>query len=377
MSAPESAASERFERTLGGFQTVVRGASIVLVGTDLAMLAPTFRRPRLAWGAMAGILAHGVWGSTRLLSGRPDRALAMSEVPVAIALIAAERLSAGPTTPRTGPRPASDYMGNAALLHASEAAGLGAALPGLAALAAATFLNRTEERGRLGAHLVEVLLVADGLIANAFVRGLRAQAAAIDGANRRARQEAAGVAEEQEWRRQHRLVHDSVLQTLELIGGDWQVDEAVMARRIDLDLERLSRLLRRLDGPATIDIVELLSGVAAEFSGRGLQVSLDVSVGSPATPAEAADAIISAAREALTNVDKHSGVRRANLRVSGNLSSLRVEVSDDGVGFDPATTPDGFGLAESITGGLVDVGGWATVTAAPGHGVSISMGVPR
>ncbi len=125
------------------------------------------------------------------------------------------------------------------------------------------------------------------------------------------------------------------------------------------------------------DIAEALSDLVTEFRARGITVDFEETIGATVTAAPTADALISATREALTNVEKHSGVRRAELTATGDRAGLRIDVVDAGVGFDPTRTPFGFGLAESITGSLADLGGWATVTAAPGRGVRISMGVPQ
>ena len=120
---PGSSAVAGFERALSRFQTAVRFAALASVVTDLSILAPRYRRPKLAIGAVALSVGHGLWASGRLLrSGRPDPLVGTSEVPAALALILAERVSAGSGVPLTGPRPAIDYAGNAALLHSSQPA---------------------------------------------------------------------------------------------------------------------------------------------------------------------------------------------------------------------------------------------------------------
>ncbi len=375
----EPTASARFERALGRFQTAARLAGTTLAVADLAILSPTYRRPRVAWTAVAALVGHGAWVASRQLGeGGRDRTSSMTEVPAAIALIVIDRFAAGPSSPLSGPRPSSDYVGNAALLHSSGFTVPSEALPGLVALAAATVFGMRRERvGNIGGVLVDALLVMQGLIANAIVQGLRQQAEVIDDANEHGRAGAAESAREQEWRRQHRLVHDSVLQTLELIGGGWNVDREVIARRIDLDLDRLSRLLLRSDTEVPVDVAGSLSDLVAEFAVRGLEIEVTTDLDDLTTRAESVDALVSAPREALTNVQKHAGGDRAHLSVLATPTTLRIDVRDDGVGFAPGTTRREFGLAHSIVGRLADVGGWSMITSSPGTGVEISMGVPR
>ena len=56
-------------------------------------------------------------------------------------------------------------------------------------------------------------------------------------------------------------------------------------------------------------------------------------------------AVLAAAREALRNVLKHSGVSEALVRVWDEPDGLTLVVRDFGAGFDPAAHQPGFGLA--------------------------------
>jgi signal transduction histidine kinase len=81
------------------------------------------------------------------------------------------------------------------------------------------------------------------------------------------------------------------------------------------------------------------------------------------------------AQEALSNVAKHSGARRALVSLSAREGSLRLVVKDTGRGFDPA-------LARSRGLGLINMdervrllGGSFSLQAQPGHGVHIEVRV--
>ena len=49
-------------------------------------------------------------------------------------------------------------------------------------------------------------------------------------------------------------------------------------------------------------------------------------------------------QEALTNIAKHAQAERVRIHVALDFDFVRVEVSDDGRGFDPEARADGFGL---------------------------------
>ncbi|WP_050347533.1 sensor histidine kinase [Arsenicicoccus sp. oral taxon 190] len=89
--------------------------------------------------------------------------------------------------------------------------------------------------------------------------------------------------------------------------------------------------------------------------------------------------VIRVIQEALTNARKHSGARRARIRVSETADWATFVVEDDGQGFvvaDPAGGREGFGL-HSMRERTELVGGRLTVRSAPGLGTTITIMVPR
>ena len=86
----------------------------------------------------------------------------------------------------------------------------------------------------------------------------------------------------------------------------------------DLGLEPTLRWLART--------VEERTGVAAE---------LDLELGDPVDP-DAETLVFRLVQEALTNIVKHAGVRRARVRVKASPESILLTVEDEGAGFDAA-----------------------------------------
>jgi signal transduction histidine kinase len=62
-------------------------------------------------------------------------------------------------------------------------------------------------------------------------------------------------------------------------------------------------------------------------------------------PAELETAAYRIVQEALTNVAKHAQASAVQVSIAADDSELLVDVRDDGIGFDTAARPEGFGLA--------------------------------
>jgi signal transduction histidine kinase len=79
--------------------------------------------------------------------------------------------------------------------------------------------------------------------------------------------------------------------------------------------------------------------------------------------------------EALTNALRHS--RAGAVRVSAQAQDgwLRIQVDDDGVGFDEVNAPRGRGL-DSLRRRAAGLGGALEIQSAPGAGVSVILRLP-
>ena len=83
---------------------------------------------------------------------------------------------------------------------------------------------------------------------------------------------------------------------------------------------------------------------------------------------ETKEAVYRIAQEALHNVVKHAHAHKVSLRLEEVDGGVVLEVSDDGVGFEPtANYPGHFGLT-SMRERAAARGGQLTITSAPGQG---------
>jgi signal transduction histidine kinase len=131
--------------------------------------------------------------------------------------------------------------------------------------------------------------------------------------------------------------------------------------------------------PPNLDQVGLAGAVvdlaaAAGSAGTQVDVRIDPDV---VLSEDARAAVYRAIREALSNVRRHARARHARVRLAGGAGGGAVlEVSDDGVGFDPrAVGADHMGL-RLLQDLAASVGGRLEVDAGPGRGTTLRMVVP-
>jgi signal transduction histidine kinase len=173
-------------------------------------------------------------------------------------------------------------------------------------------------------------------------------------------------------------VHDSVLQTLALIQR-----HAEEPRRVAAIARRQERELRgwlyadRPIGDETASLVAALSAAAADVEElRSVRIELASAGDCPVD--EAVDAVVLAAREAMTNAAKFAGVDEIDVYIEVGDESVAVYVRDRGSGFDRDAVPAGRrGIAESIEGRLERAGGKATILTRPGEGTEVELRLPR
>jgi signal transduction histidine kinase len=240
-----------------------------------------------------------------------------------------------------------------------------------AALLAAGLAGFLATRGQLGAArqgLVFTVIVVAGLAVLTAPFWLRLTGDLRDERRERIRsQERAEVAAH---------VHDSVLQTLTLIQK--AADDPREVSRLARSQEReLRHWLYRPAGDATGQFAAALEQAAAEVE-EAHRVTVDlVVVGDRAADARAG-AVVAAAREAMVNAAKHSGVDRVQVYAEVEPDRLAVFVRDRGAGFDLGQVPDDrFGLAQSVIGRMERNGGSAEVRSAPGEGTEVRIEAPH
>jgi signal transduction histidine kinase len=167
-------------------------------------------------------------------------------------------------------------------------------------------------------------------------------------------------------------LHDSVLQTLTLIqkrAGDAR-QVATLARRQERELRRWLFELPRDAGESVRIMLERAAGEVEELHG----VPIETVIVGDAAPDPQLEALVLAAREALTNAAKFSGAERVDLYAEIEPGRVEAFVRDRGVGFDCSQIPaDRHGVRDSIVGRMRRHGGVATVRSEPGRGTEVEL----
>jgi signal transduction histidine kinase len=246
------------------------------------------------------------------------------------------------------------------LLAASYAAGVALALPATPAAGVA----------------LAVWMLAEGLLSRGLYVLVRRGARRADDISTRTestRRQAAVVSALRDDEAEHvAVLHDTVASTLLMVGvgtfparTPWLSDRA----RVDLDL-----IAGTAAAPSTVESVELAE-VLAQVCRQAAPSVEERLIGPLPVPGMVATAFCGAVREALGNVAKHAGVAEATVHASGTGSTVTVEITDLGRGFDPTKSRDGtgFGLTGSIAQRMRRVGGAATVTSTPGAGTTVRL----
>ena len=171
------------------------------------------------------------------------------------------------------------------------------------------------------------------------------------------------------------MVHDQVLHTLALIQRNSA--DSDMVQRLARGQERsLRNWLYQPTGSPNEHFAAALEQAAAEIEDTyGLAVETVVVGDRPVD--ERVAALVAAAREAMVNAARHSGVRTISLYAEAEPGQLSVFVRDRGVGFDIETVEDmRHGVRGSIIGRMSRHGGQAEIRSAPGEGTEVRLSLP-
>jgi signal transduction histidine kinase len=168
-------------------------------------------------------------------------------------------------------------------------------------------------------------------------------------------------------------LHDSVLQTLQVIRLDADDPERVryLARRQDRELRRL---IYAFSQPYEDSFLAAL--LAARDTVEDLYpVEINVVIRDDAEMDAGLEAVVDATKEALVNAAKHSGADHIDLYAEIGDDGVRVFVRDRGAGFDTSSTERGHGLTYSIENRLRAVGGRVVLASTPGEGTELEISI--
>lgn len=149
-----------------------------------------------------------------------------------------------------------------------------------------------------------------------------------------------------------------------------------VARESLQEARRSVRALRpqALDGSTLCDAVESL--VERITNGTGIHAEFVVAGEARPLRPECEENLYRICQELLTNVVRHARARNVVARVIFEQNEVRLDVRDDGSGFDRSRRPDGHGLA-GVQERVEEMGGQLVVRTAVGAGTTILVHLPR
>ena len=199
------------------------------------------------------------------------------------------------------------------------------------------------------------------------------------------------VAVMEERRRLARDLHDSVTQSLfsmsllaQVVPELWDIDpaesRAMLAQIRDLTRSALAEMRALLFElrPAALgehELAQALAHHATIFEQRtGVKVLVEVH-GAPTVPSSVEQALFRIAQESLTNVARHAHAQSVRITLESG-PPVRLQIIDDGQGFDPARVADGHLGLVSIHERATAIHAAVMIQAAAGQGTQLVVQWP-
>jgi signal transduction histidine kinase len=118
----------------------------------------------------------------------------------------------------------------------------------------------------------------------------------------------------------------------------------------------------------------ILRAVDEFHSATGIAPSCQIHLIQP-MPTEISTAVYRIVQESLTNIYKHSAASRVTIMLHDDRTMLKLQIIDNGQGFDPAGNTTGFGL-QGMRERAAALGGQFVLTSQPQQGCQISLTIP-
>ncbi len=191
-----------------------------------------------------------------------------------------------------------------------------------------------------------------------------------------------------------REIHDGLAQHLAFVRWKMYQVRQWLAQGQEQRLEEELALLQQVVDEAYLDVREAIDGLRLpldestsfadalrEYARRFVArtgITVDLALENVALPPGTEAQLLRVVQEALTNVRKHARASHITVTLTANEDAILLQVSDDGIGFDPeGVDREGhFGLrimAERVQG----LGGRLDVHAAQGCGTTLTITLPR
>jgi signal transduction histidine kinase len=189
-------------------------------------------------------------------------------------------------------------------------------------------------------------------------------------------------------------LHDGIIQSIYAIGlnlgecqkllGEEPQEAAQRLGKSITDLNAVIREVRHFIGglePGAFKVKEFTTALQSLTAAMGETTDLEFSFDVEAEAvqhlsANQATQLLYIAREAISNSVRHGQSRTTTVSMRTNADGVRLEVRDDGVGFDLATlSRQGLGL-RNIEARARELGAACRIVSAPGQGTAVRVEIP-
>jgi len=166
------------------------------------------------------------------------------------------------------------------------------------------------------------------------------------------------------------------------LRGLWREADEHLNRAGDLARESLNEARRSVRAlrPLALEDNDLCGALSALFAkmttGTRLRSEFKLHGDPRPLPPEWEENLLHIGREVLTNALRHASASHFMAYLAFSPDAVRLELRDDGCGFDPARKNDGFGLL-GMRERVDRIGGQLTIQSAPGEGAAVLITVPR
>jgi signal transduction histidine kinase len=143
-------------------------------------------------------------------------------------------------------------------------------------------------------------------------------------------------------------------------------------------LGEIRRIVRDMQ-PEQIEkasLVEAVEELAARWSAENrVLVKMKVTGTPRALTSSAETALLRISQEAMHNINKHAQAKNVNITFSFMEDIFVMDIADDGLGFDPSKTSNGFGL-KTMRDRIEELSGILTIESERGGGTAIAASLP-
>lgn len=146
-------------------------------------------------------------------------------------------------------------------------------------------------------------------------------------------------------------------------------------------IESLFGSVRSIAGslrPSTLDLglIPAIEWLAQDFEQRwNIECAIDLGMRDIRVGEAYATTVFRIIQESLTNVARHSGASGVSISIEEQPGGMRLEIQDNGRGFDPAAKPGGFGMI-GMRERVQELGGTLALHTAPLAGTHILIDLP-